>query len=116
MASEKNRGGMTLLGAGTVFEGKIEVPHEFSVYGEFTGEIQCNGSITIGAKGKVKAEITAKTAIVGGHIEGNLNCSGSVELEENAVLIGNISAKELIVNKGAQFHGNSSMGSHKKDS
>lgn len=107
---DKPKGGPTLLGAGTTFEGKMDVPHEVSIYGEFTGEITCKGELTVGKKGFVKADINAKTAVIGGRFEGNLTCSGSVELEENAVLIGNICAKELIINKGAQFEGNSSMG------
>jgi cytoskeletal protein CcmA (bactofilin family) len=110
MANEKSKGGMTLLGAGTVFEGKIEVPHELSIHGEYTGEILCKGHVTVGIKGVVKANIDAKTAVIDGRVEGNLTCSGSVELAGNSVLIGNINAKELIINKGATFQGNSSMG------
>ena len=114
MANEKTKGGMTLLGAGTSFEGKIDVPHEFSVHGTFTGEINCKGQVIIGGKGFVKADIIAKTAIISGRVEGNITCSGSVELEENSTLLGNINAKELIINKGASFHGNSSMGNSEK--
>ncbi len=111
MAQEKNRGGLTHFGTGTSFEGKIEVPHELAIYGDFTGEIECKGEVKIGVKGSVKANITAKCAVVGGRLEGNLVTTGSVELEESAVFVGNITAKELIINKGATFHGNSSMGS-----
>ena len=114
MANEKTKGGMTLLGAGTSFEGKIDVPHEFSIHGTFTGEILCKGQVIVGSKGVIKADINAKTAIISGRMEGNLTCTGTVELEENSVLVGNISAKELIINKGATFHGNSAMGTNEK--
>lgn len=110
MAIEKSKGGMTLLGAGTYFEGKIEVPHELALHGNFKGEISCKGEITVGVKGVVQANIEAKSAVIGGRLEGNLECSGTVELESNSTLIGNISAKELIINKGATFQGSSSMG------
>jgi len=110
MAQEKNRGGLTHLGTGTSFEGKVEVPHELAIYGNFVGEIICKGEVKIGVKGTVKADINAKCAVVGGRLEGNLVTSGSVELEESAVFVGNITAKELIINKGATFHGNSTMG------
>ncbi len=110
MAQEKNRGGLTHFGTGTSFEGKVEVPHELAIYGNFNGEIECKGEVKIGVKGSVKADISAKSAVIGGRLEGNLVTSGSVELEESAVFIGNITAKELIINKGATFHGNSSMG------
>ncbi len=109
MAQEKNRGGLTHFGTGTSFEGKVEVPHELAIYGNFKGEINCKGEVKIGVKGSVEADINAKSAVIGGRLEGNLITSGSVELEESAVFLGNITAKELIINKGATFHGNSSM-------
>lgn len=110
MAIEKAKNGLTHLGAGTYFEGKIEVPHDLALYGSFSGEVNCKGEVTIGKKGDIKAKIKAQSAIVDGRLEGTLECSGTVELEGNAILVGNITAKELIINKGAKFQGNSAMG------
>ena len=110
MGIDKSKGGLTHLGTGTSFEGKITVPHELALFGEFAGEIECSGQVTIGVKGVVKANITAKSLVVGGHLEGTVRCSGAIELEESAVLIGDITSKELIINKGALFRGKSSMG------
>ena len=109
MASDKAKNGMSHIGIGTRLEGKIAVPHELSIYGEFYGEIICESKLTLGSKSKVKANISAKHVVIGGTIEGEIICPGTIELEESAVLIGNITTKELIINKGAKFHGASSM-------
>ncbi len=89
------KGSFTHLGLGTSFEGKIDVPHDLHVYGDFIGDIVCKGSLTLGTKGFVKGIISAKSAIVGGRIEGSISCTGGIELESTAVMIGDLSARDL---------------------
>lgn len=100
---------ITLLGAGASFEGKITSPHMVQIYGKFSGEIHTSDSVTIGRDGTIVADITAKSAQIGGKIQGNLVCKEQIELQEHAEVRGNITAKELVIKKGAIFHGNSSM-------
>ncbi len=105
-----SKGSMTHLGPGTSFEGTIDVPHDLFIYGDFTGDIHCKGSLSLGTKATIQGNVNARSAVVGGRIEGNLSCSNTIELESSAVLIGDLSARELIIHKGAQFQGKSSMG------
>ena len=100
---------ITLLGAGASFEGKITSPHMVQIYGKFSVEIHTSDSVTIGRDGTIVADITAKSAQIGGKIQGNLVCKEQIELQEHAEVRGNITAKELVIKKGAIFHGNSSM-------
>jgi len=100
---------ITLLGAGASFEGKITSPHMVQIYGKFSGEIHTSDSVAIGRDGIVIADITAKSAQIGGKVQGNLICKEQVELQEHSEVRGNITAKELVIKKGAVFHGNSSM-------
>jgi len=109
MAMEKGSGSITLLGAGASFEGKIRTPHTVQIYGKFNGEIVTTDSMTVGRDGVVVAEITAKSAQIGGKVQGNITCKEQIEMEERSEVRGNITAKELIIKKGAIFHGNSSM-------
>lgn len=104
------KGSMTHIGPGTTFTGTIDVPHDLFIYGEFTGDITCKGSLSLGTKAVITGNVSVRSAVIGGKIEGNLTCSGSLELESSAVLIGDLSARELIIHKGAQFQGKSSMG------
>jgi cytoskeletal protein CcmA (bactofilin family) len=106
---EKGSGSVTLLGAGASFEGKITTPHTIQIYGKFSGEIHTSDTLAIGRDGVVLAEVTAKSAQIGGKIQGNIICKECIEMEERADVRGNITAKELVIKKGAIFHGTSSM-------
>ena len=107
--AEKGSGSVTLIGAGAMFEGKITTPHTVQVYGKFLGEIQTSDIIVVGRDGFVQANISAKSAQIGGRIEGNIICKEQIELEEHSQVRGNITAKELVIKKGALFHGSSTM-------
>ncbi len=99
----------TIICEGTVFEGSVFVPHNLRINGTFTGKIETSEEIVIGPSGVIKADIKAKSAIVGGQIVGNLMVEDRIELESKSSLIGDLKAKDLVINEGAVFHGNCSM-------
>jgi len=109
MGKGHGKGLYTILGEGTSFEGSIVVPHNIIINGEFKGKIDTSELITIGPLGVVKADIKAKSAIVGGIVIGNLVVEDRVELENDSSLTGDLRVRDLIINEGAIFHGNCSM-------
>jgi cytoskeletal protein CcmA (bactofilin family) len=109
MEKGHGKGLITMLCEGTVFEGSIYVPHNLHVDGSFTGKIETSEEIIIGPTGIVKADIKAKSAIVGGRIVGNLMVEDRIELGSKSSLVGDLKAKDLVISEGAVFHGNSSM-------
>ncbi len=110
------KGAYTLIGEGTVIEGTIAVPHPIRIDGTLKGILKTVEMLTIGATGYVEAEITAKSAMVGGRIVGNLSVEDRVELESHASLEGDLKAKELIISEGAYFSGNCTMAARSKES
>ena len=111
-----NKGLYTMIGEGTVFEGKITVPHSIRIDGTFKGQIETSEILTIGNAGIVEADIKAKSAIIGGKIVGNVSVEERVELESNASLIGDLKTRDLVINEGAVFHGNCAMDKVKTES
>ena len=109
MEKGNERGLLTIIGAGTVFEGTISVPHSIRVDGTLKGKLETAETLTVGNTGIIEADIIAKSAIIGGSVKGNLSVDDRVELEENASLIGDLKTKDLVINEGATFHGNCSM-------
>ncbi|MGM0442783.1 MAG: bactofilin family protein [Fibrobacterota bacterium] len=99
----------TVIGSGSFFSGEIKVPHDLRIDGEFSGKIECGGTVSIGKEGVVRAEILAQNGEIAGRIEGDITCEKLLELNNGASIIGDLTAKELIVNKGAVLHGTSSM-------
>ena len=83
-----------LTGGGKV-EGKVDLP---------------NNQLTVGANGKVKAEIHAKGIVIVGHVVGNVIGLERVEIQATGRVDGDVSAPKLIVAEGAQLNGAIHMG------
>lgn len=62
--------------------------------------------ITIGTKGKVQGDITAKSFIVNGEFEGTIE-SDTVEILSKGHIKGTLIYNELTVEKGGSFEGDS---------
>jgi len=99
----------TIIGRGTKIEGTLTVEGSTRIDGTVTGKLISNDVITIGPNGQVKAEVKAKSIIVGGRVEGNLEADEKIELQSKSELQGDLIAKSLLVEHGAVFHGNSIM-------
>lgn len=99
----------TIIGKGTNVEGTVNIEGATRIDGTVTGKLVADDVVTIGATGVVKAEIKARSIVVGGRVEGNLFASEKIELQAKSELIGDITAKSLLVEHGAVFHGNSRM-------
>ena len=99
----------TIIGKGTKIEGTMIVEGSTRIDGLVSGKLESNDVITIGPEGEVKAEVKAKSIIVGGRVEGNLEAAEKIELQSKAELHGDLIAKSLLIEHGALFHGTSNM-------
>jgi len=99
----------SIIGKGTNIEGSVNIDGATRIDGTVTGKLVSNDTVTIGPSGVVKAEIKARSIVIGGRVEGNLIASEKVELQAKAELIGDITSKSLLVEHGAIFHGSSKM-------
>ena len=98
-----------LLGAGSVFEGKLHFEGQVRIDGTFTGEITTTDLLIIGEGAKVSATINCGSVEIKGDINGNVNASDSIVLRATARVQADIYAPSLVVDKGAVFEGNSRM-------
>ncbi len=98
-----------LLGAGSVFEGKLHFEGQVRIDGTFTGEITTTDLLIIGEGAKVSATINCGSGEIKGDITGNVNASDSITLRPTARVQADIYAPSLVVDKGAVFEGNSRM-------
>lgn len=106
----KNEGKLdTIIGKGTRIEGTIKVEGATRIDGIVSGKLESNDIVTIGPGGEVKAEVKARTIIVGGKVEGNLEASEKIELQSKSELLGDLISKSLLIEHGAIFHGQSNM-------
>lgn len=95
----------TTLGEGVTFRGELSFERLLRIDGTFEGELISNGKIIVGPKGKVKANINLKEAIIEGHVEGNIEVAERIELRGEAVVHGDITAKSLSIDEGVSIVG-----------
>jgi cytoskeletal protein CcmA (bactofilin family) len=99
----------TLIGEGSLFEGKIKSEAGIRVEGQIIGDIECTGDVTIGEKGVALSGIKARSIIIAGQVIGNVSAKDKLTIKSTGQLHGNLSALELSIESGGIFHGTSQM-------
>jgi cytoskeletal protein CcmA (bactofilin family) len=94
----------TTLGEGVSFKGELHFENFVRINGYFEGALFTQGKIAIGPKGRVKADVHLKEAIVEGILEGNITAD-RVELRGEAQVHGDIVARNLSVDEGVTIIG-----------
>jgi cytoskeletal protein CcmA (bactofilin family) len=99
----------TLIGEGSVFEGKIKSQAGIRIEGQINGDVECSGDVTIGERGVVKSNITARNIIIAGIVHGNVTAKESLRLMTTGQLFGNTATQTMTIDEGAVFQGTSRM-------
>lgn len=98
-----------MLGAGSVFEGKLHFEGQVRIDGTFTGEITTKDLLVIGEGAKVSATINCGSVEIKGDITGNVNATESIALRATARVQADIYSPSLVIDQGAVFEGNTRM-------
>lgn len=91
-------------------EGKIVGQGSVRIAGQFQGDLQVDGDLTIEAGAQVTGEIHAETITIEGTVQGNVNATSQVKLLESGQIIGDLKAKSLTVTAGARMRGKVEFG------
>jgi cytoskeletal protein CcmA (bactofilin family) len=101
----------TLLGKGSEFEGKLVFKGQVRIDGKYSGQIQTDEILIIGASAKVNAEISAGTVVISGTVEGIIRATSVVELHKGAKVKGTIEAPNVTMEREVTFDGTMKMDS-----
>ena len=99
----------TVLGTGTLFEGTLEFRKPLQINGAFVGEIISDGVLLISETADVRANITAKSVVIGGKVTGNVEATSKLSILTTGKLNGNIRTAKLQIADGVVFDGNCEM-------
>ena len=99
----------TLLGKGSEFEGKLVFKGQVRIDGKYSGQIQTDEVLIIGASAKVNAEISAGTVVISGTVEGIIRASSVVELHKGARVKGTIESPNITMEREVTFDGTMKM-------
>jgi len=100
----------TLLGIGTTIEGSLAFKDTIRLDGSVNGKIFSEkGTLIIGERAVVEAQIRVGTAIVKGTVNGHIQASERIDVYPPAKITGDIQAPVISIETGVFFNGNCSM-------
>jgi len=100
----------TLIAANLSIEGKIQGSGHVRVAGQFKGDVNVEGNLTIEQGAKVIGGVRASTVTIAGELEGNVDAASRVELLASGVLNGDLKAGSLTVAAGSRMRGQAEFG------
>ena len=108
--AKKNESISTFLGVGVNIEGLIEFRDTIRLDGSFKGKIVGKeGTLIIGEKAEIDAEIDVGAAVVMGQVNGTIRAQVNIEIFPPARVTGDLVAPSVAIEKGVVFNGNCQM-------
>jgi cytoskeletal protein CcmA (bactofilin family) len=95
---------------GSEFEGKLTFKDTVRIDGSFHGEIASENTLIVGETGTIEATIRSNTVVVSGTVVGNILAARQIVLHKSARVQGDMSAPSLVIEEGAVFNGQLTMG------
>ena len=97
---------MANIGKSISIRGDLTGNEDMVIEGQVEGKVDLpNNQLTVGANGKVKAEIHAKSVVIVGHVIGNVIGLERVEIQATGKVEGDVTAPKLMVAEGAHLNG-----------
>lgn len=100
----------TRISHGISIRGEIAGRQDLFIDGELQGTIHLDESrVTIGANGRLRADVEAVEIIVEGQVNGNLTAHGRVLIRRTGRVYGSVLSPRLAIEEGAIFNGEVNM-------
>jgi len=98
------------IGKSVVFKGELSGSEDLVVEGTVEGKIELREHVlTVGAHGKIRAEVNAKVVIVLGEVVGNVTASEKLDIRNSGSVEGDIAAPVVSIAEGAHLRGSVDM-------
>ncbi len=114
MAGKNGQDLNSVIGQGSIFEGKFYINGSLQIDGRFEGDIRTDDQVIVGETGKVKTDIVARRVTVAGTIIGNIDADEEVNLLPTGRVLGNIRAPKVNVEEGVVVEGEISISAGQK--
>lgn len=95
----------TLIGTGTVIEGKLHSEASIRVDGTVRGNIQCKGDLYIGEKAVLHSDVEAANIHHAGKIHGTVTTEGTLFIAKSGKIYGDLEVARIQIAEGAVFEG-----------
>lgn len=94
------------IGQAVKIEGRIVSSQDIRIDGNVQGSIEVGQyEIVLGAGSDVKADVHARSVLVGGKVEGDVTATERIQVQSTGVLMGDVVAPRLVVQDGGLVRG-----------
>ena len=99
------------IGSSILVKGDLSGEEHLLIQGRVEGQITLDGNdLTVGSRGRVKADVHAKTINIEGEVRGNLFGEEKIVIRKTGNVKGNLVAPRVSLEDGATFKGSIDMG------
>lgn len=100
----------SLIAPDITIEGKIEGAGHVRIAGNFKGDVNVRGDLTIEPSARVTGSVRAEKVTIAGELIGNIESAVHVELLQTGALTGDLKAGSLSVAAGSRMRGQAEFG------
>jgi len=100
----------SLIAADITIEGKIEGGGSVRIAGNFKGDVNIQGDLTIEAGARLTGRVRAARITITGELEGTVEEASRVDLLSTGVMTGDLKARSLTVAAGGRMRGEAEFG------
>ena len=94
------------IGQGVTIEGTIKSDQDIRIDGHVQGTIEVGDQeLVLGPGSDVKADVNARSVLVGGKLEGDVTVTERLQIQSTGVLLGDVVAPRLIIQDGGMLRG-----------
>ena len=106
----------SLIAADITIEGKIQGSGHVRIAGQFKGDVNVEGDLTIEKGARLTGSVRANKIVIAGELEGNIDGARRVELLDTGMLNGDLNAGSFTVAAGSRMRGKVEFGFEEKGS
>ena len=101
----------SVIGPGLMVKGELHSKGTLRIDGNVEGTVTADGTILVGEKGVVKADIAAAQVVIGGTVHGKVVGHEKVEILTTGRLYGDVTTKasRFVISEGVIFEGSVKM-------
>ncbi len=95
----------TYIDASSELDGKLRCKETIRIDGGMKGELHCEETVIVSQGARVKANINAESAIIGGEVRGDIVAKRKITLEKTANVTGDLCTPGMVIQEGAKLKG-----------
>ncbi len=95
----------TIVGPGAFIRGELKIAGFIRIDGDIDGSLETPGRVIIGENARVRGDIRALVATVGGVVQGDVIAPEGVTILSSGMVLGNVITKRLQVEESVVLNG-----------